>query len=104
MQTLYVQAAKGHQSLNYTEYVEHCGSRWRVTFHHNFNVDQSTGIADRWDGTTWREVFVCSPARLKLGGHSTIESVEFWEGDAALDAQYMIGMAAMIIGEKEEAA
>ena len=99
VQTLYVQAHKGQQSLDYTEYMEHGDTRWRVTFRHDFYSYQSKGVAERWDGTQWREVFHCSPARLKLGGHSTIEEPLYWQADAALDAKYMVEMAALVIGE-----
>lgn len=103
MKTLYVQASKGHKSLDYTEYAEHCGSRWMVKFHRDFYEEQSTGTASRWDGSRWQEVFSCSPARLKLGGHSTIEEPLYWEADASSDAQYMVSMAAMVIGEEAAA-
>jgi len=99
METLYVQAVKGTQSLNYTEYLAYSGTRWKVHFRHDFYEQQSTGVASRWDGSKWQDVFHCEPSRLKLGGHSTIEAVEFWQDDAALDAQYMVNMAAMVIGE-----
>lgn len=99
MKTLYTQASKGNQSLDYTEYLEHGDTRWRVRMKHDFYSLQSFGVAERWDGSQWRGVFTCSPARLKLGGHSTAEETHFWEADAALDAQYLVNMAALVIGE-----
>ena len=99
METLYVQASKGHKSLDYTEYLSHGESRWRVRFHRDFYEDQSFGVAERWDGARWQEVFNCSPQRLKLGGHSTVEEPCYWEPDASLDAQYIVSMAAKVIGE-----
>jgi len=101
METLYAQAAKKSQSLEYVEYAEHAGQRWRARFKRDFYEKQSFGVAERWDGSQWREVLSCSPSRLKLGGHSTSQEVVYWEADAALDAEYLITMAAMVVGEGE---
>jgi hypothetical protein len=100
VETLYVQASKGTKALDFTAYLA-CGeSRWQVKFHRDFHEEQSRGVASRWDGSRWQEVFHCSPSRLKLGGHSTVEEPHYWEADAALDAEYVVSMAAMIIGEQ----
>jgi hypothetical protein len=99
MDITYKQAEKGKQSLDFTLYADHAGSKWRVVLERDFYDFQSKGSADRWDGTKWQQVFKCSPMRLKLGGYSTSTAPHFWEADATLDAEYMIGMAAMVIGE-----
>lgn len=99
MNITYVQAEKGTQQLDFTLYAEHAGSKWRVVFSRDFYDLQSHGEASRWDGAKWQSVFKCSPTRLKLGGYSTNAEPHFWEADATLDAEYMISMAALVIGE-----
>jgi len=100
MEVVYVQAHRGSQSLDYSYYAKHAGAQWRVTFRLDFYPQQSYGKADRWDGSKWQEVFDCSPIRLKLGAYSTGMEPHFWEADAALDAEYMIGMASLVIGDE----